>query len=169
MVDLRHDDIEAADELWRSVREHGFVGCRNYGAIAGKFLDHVDFEQVLARAEVLDVPIYVHPNFASSQVMDVYYNGLGSDWVSRILSGPGYGGHQDVALQCLRMIVNGVFDRFPNLKIVVCHMGERISFLYWWFGDDLAANAKDRSRSPFSNASTTTSGSPRARSFVTSC
>ena len=102
--DLLHDDIEAADELWRSVCKHGFVGCRNYGTMAGKFLDHVDFEPVLARAEVLDVPTYIHPNFASSQVMDAYYNESGSDWVSRILSGPGYGGHQEVGLQRLRMI-----------------------------------------------------------------
>ena len=52
----------AADELERSVREHGFVGCMSYGAIDGKFLDHVDFEPVLARAEALGVPLYIHPN-----------------------------------------------------------------------------------------------------------
>ena len=33
----------AADELERSVREHGFVGCMSYGPIAGRFLDHADF------------------------------------------------------------------------------------------------------------------------------
>ena len=38
----------AADELERSVREHGFVGFMSYGAIDGKYLDHVDFEPVLA-------------------------------------------------------------------------------------------------------------------------
>ena len=40
----------AADELERSVREHGFVGCMSYGAIDGKYLDHVDFEPVLGGA-----------------------------------------------------------------------------------------------------------------------
>ena len=52
----------AADELDRSIREHGFVSCMSYGAIAGKFLDHADFAPVLARAEALGVPVYIHPN-----------------------------------------------------------------------------------------------------------
>ena len=98
----------APDELEYAVRELGFVGCMTYGAIGGKFLDHADFAPVLSRAEALDVPIYIHPNWASPQVMDIYYNGLGNEWVSRVLSGAGYGWHQEVALQCLRMISSGV-------------------------------------------------------------
>ena len=85
----------AADELDRSVRELGFVGCMAYGAINGKFLDHVDFEPVLGRAEALEVPIYIHPNWPSPQAMDVYYDGLGDELLSRILGGPGYGWHQE--------------------------------------------------------------------------
>lgn len=119
----------APDELEYAVRELGFVGCMTYGAIHGKFLDHADFAPVLARAEALGVPIYIHPNWASPRVMDIYYNGLGNEWVSRVLSGAGYGWHQEVALQCLRMISSGVFDRFPRLQIIVGHMGEGLPFL----------------------------------------
>ncbi|MCY4432006.1 MAG: amidohydrolase family protein [Rhodospirillales bacterium] len=133
----------APDELEYAVRELGFLGCMTYGAIHGKFLDHADFAPVLARAEALDVPIYIHPNWASPQVMDIYYNGLGNEWVSRVLSGAGYGWHQEVALQCLRMISSGVFDRFPNLQIIVGHMGEGLPFFYWRFGDDLARITAD--------------------------
>ena len=46
----------AVDELERSVREHGFVGCMSYGPIDGRFLDHADFMPLLARAEALAVP-----------------------------------------------------------------------------------------------------------------
>lgn len=59
--------------------------------------------------------------------MDIYYNGLGNQWVSRVLSGAGHGWHQEVA-QCLRMIASGVFDRFPKLQIIVGHMGEGLPF-----------------------------------------
>ena len=138
----------AADELERSVREHGFVGCMSYGAIDGKFLDHVDFKPVLARAEMLGVPVYIHPNWPSPEVRGIYYDGLGDGLVSRILSGPGYGWHQEVALQFLRMVVSGVFDEFPKLQIVVGHMGEGLPFYYWRFGDDLARIAKDRLDKP---------------------
>ena len=138
----------APDELEYAVRELGFVGCMTYGAIHGKFLDHADFAPVLARAEALEVPIYIHPNWASQQVMDIYYNGLGNEWVSRVLSGAGYGWHQEVALQCLRMIASGVFDRFPKLQIIVGHMGEGLPFFYWRFGDDLARITADTLRKP---------------------
>ena len=81
----------AADELERSVREHGFVGCMSYGPIDGRFLDHADFAPVLARAEALGVPVYIHPNWPSPQAMEVYYDGLGDALASKILGGPGYG------------------------------------------------------------------------------
>jgi len=118
------------------------------GAIDGKFLDHDDVALVLARAEALDVPIYIHPNRASPQVMDLYYNGLGNEWVSRVLAGAGYGWHQEVALQCLRMVASGVFDRFPRLQIIVGHMGEGLPFFYWRIGDDPARITADKLQKP---------------------
>ena len=142
------DPEAAADELERAVREDGLVGCMTYGAIGGRFLDHAAFEPVLARAEALGVPVYIHPASPSPEIKRLYYDGLGDAWVSRILAGPGYGWHQEVALQCLRMIVAGVFDRFPGLQIVVGHMGEGLPFYYWRLGDDLARATKDRLRKP---------------------
>ncbi|MCY4430284.1 MAG: amidohydrolase family protein [Rhodospirillales bacterium] len=138
----------AADELEYAVRELGFVGCMTYGAIHGRFLDHADFAPVLARAEALGVPIYIHPNWASPEVMEIYYDGLGDEWVSRVLSGAGYGWHQEVALQCLRMVSSGVFDRYPRLQVIVGHMGEGLPFFYWRFGDDLARITADKLQKP---------------------
>ena len=80
--------------------------------------------------------------------MDIYYDGLGNDWVSRVRSGAGYGWHQEVALQCLRMIASGVLDRFPKLQIIVGHMGEGLPFFYWRFGDDLAGITVDTLQKP---------------------
>ncbi|WP_244421339.1 amidohydrolase family protein [Pseudovibrio sp. FO-BEG1] len=138
----------AADELERSVREYGFVGTMTYGPIDGKFLDHTDYAPLLARAEALGVPIYIHPNWPSPTAMQAYYDGLGDDLTSRILSGPGYGWHQEIAVQCLRLIVGGVFDRYPNLQIVVGHMGEGLPFYYWRVGEDLDRIAQKRLQKP---------------------
>ena len=138
----------AADELERSVREHGFVGCMSYGPIDGRFLDHADFAPLLARAEALGVPIYIHPNWPSPKVMEAYYDGLGDALASKILGGPGYGWHQEIALHCLRLIVGGVFDRYPDLQIVVGHMGEGLPFYYWRVGEDLDRIAKERLQKP---------------------
>ena len=138
----------AADELERSVREHGFVGCMSYGPIDGRFLDHADFAPLLAHAEALGVPIYIHPNWPSPRVREVYYDGLGDALVSKILGGPGYGWHQEIALHCLRLIVAGTFDRYPKLQIVVGHMGEGLPFWYWRVGEDLDRIARDRLHKP---------------------
>ena len=138
----------AADELERSVREHGLVGCMTYGAIGGRFLDHADFRPLLARTESLGVPVYIHPSWPSPEAMAIYYDGLGDELASRILGGPGYGWHQEVALQCLRLIVGGVFDRFPGLQVVVGHMGEGLPFYYWRFGEDLDRIARNRLDKP---------------------
>ena len=119
----------AADELERTVREHGFVGCMSYGPVEGRFLDHADFAPLLARAEALGAPIYIHPNWPSPEATAVYYDGLGDSLASKILGGPGYGWHQEIALHCLRLIVSGTFDRFPRLQIVVGHMGEGLPLL----------------------------------------
>ena len=138
----------AADELERSVREHDFVGCMSYGPIDGRFLDHADFAPLLARAEALGVPIYIHPNWPSPKVREVYYDGLGDALVSKIFGGPGYGWHQEIALHCLRLIVAGVFDRYPKLQIVVGHMGEGLPFWYWRVGEDLDRIAGERLQKP---------------------
>ena len=138
----------APGELEYAVRELGFLGCVTYGVIHGKFLDDADFAPVLARAEALDVSIYIRPNWASSQVMDIYYDGVGNEWVSGVLTDAGYGWHQEVALKCLRMIAGGVFDRFPMLQIIVGHMGEGLLLLYWRFGNDLARITADTLQKP---------------------
>lgn len=138
----------AAAELERSVRDLGFVGTMTYGAVDGAFLDHPDFEPVLTMAEALNVPIYIHPGWASKEALELYYDDLGDPVVSKVLSGAGYGWHQEVALQCLRMIVSGVFDRHPNLQIIIGHMGEALPFYYWRIADDLAKVTKDKLQRP---------------------
>ncbi len=67
------DPQASADELERAVQEDGFVGAMTNGIIGDKFLDHPDFEPVLARAEALGVPIYLHPAFPRKEIFDIYY------------------------------------------------------------------------------------------------
>jgi uncharacterized protein len=124
----------SADELERAVREDRFLGCLTNGIIGKKFLDHPDFEPVLARAEALRVPIYIHPGLPPDEVFDIYYSNMRSEYQKehqdQVLSISAYGWHQEVVTQCLRMITTGVFDRFPELQIIVGHMGEGLPFFY---------------------------------------
>ena len=135
------DPEASADELERAVREDRFVGAMTNGFVGNKFLDHPDFEPVLARAEALDVPIYLHPGFPPKQVFDIYYGierpGYNDQYQDYIFSGSGYGWHQEVLTQSLRLILTGVFDRFPGLQMIIGHMGEGLPFYYERIVEDL--------------------------------
>nr|WP_295883735.1 amidohydrolase family protein [uncultured Devosia sp.] len=124
----------SADELERAVREDGFLGALTNGIIGKKFLDHPDFEPVLARAEALDVPIYIHPGLPPDEVFHIYYSNMRPEYQTefqdQVLSISAYGWHQEVVTQCIRMITSGVFDRHPKLQIIIGHMGEGLPFFY---------------------------------------
>jgi hypothetical protein len=115
--------VAAADELERTVRHSRFKGALINGTTQGRFLDHASFEPLLARAEALDVPIYIHPNLPPEEVRKAYYDDLPRDTGS-MLARAGWGWHSEVAIHLLRMVLAGTLDRHPKLKIIIGHMGE---------------------------------------------
>lgn len=146
------DPEASADELERAVREDGFLGAMTNGFIGNRFLDHPDFEPLLARAEALAVPIYLHPGFPPEDVFNIYYNtmrpGYDQEFQNYIFSGSGYGWHQEVIIQCLRLIITGVFDRFPNLQMIIGHMGEGLPFFYERIVGDMSESTEDSLNKP---------------------
>lgn len=121
------DPDAAADELRRCVAELGMKGAIVNGTIDGRFLDDPVFEPVLATAERLDVPIYLHPAPPPPAVFGAYFGGL-PDAVADVLSRAGWGWHVETGLHSLRLVVAGVFDRYPGLQVIIGHMGENLPF-----------------------------------------
>ena len=113
----------AADELERAVVECGLKGALVSGTIDGKFLDAPEFAPVLARAERLDVPLYIHPGVPPQGVRAAYYDGL-PDEASFGLAIAGWGWHAETAVHILRLALSGALDRHPRLKLLIGHMGE---------------------------------------------
>jgi uncharacterized protein len=113
----------AADELERTVGESGFKGAMINGMTEGLFLDDPSFEPLLSRAEALDVPIYIHPNYPPEAVRKAYYDHLPAG-TGVPLSLAGWGWHAEVAVHVLRMVLAGTLDRHPKLRIIIGHMGE---------------------------------------------
>ncbi len=113
----------AADELERTVRELGFRGALVNGTTEGRFLDDPRFAPLLARAEALGVPIYLHPGIPPAPVREAYYDGL-PEPLSFMLSIAGWGWHTETAIHVLRLVLSGALDRFPRLQLIVGHMGE---------------------------------------------
>jgi len=113
----------AADELERAVVECGLKGALISGTIDGKFLDAPEFAPVLARAERLDVPLYIHPGVPPEGVRAAYYDGF-PDEASFLLAIAGWGWHAETAVHILRLALSGALDRHPRLRLLIGHMGE---------------------------------------------
>jgi len=113
----------AAKELARTVQTYGFHGALTNGTTEDRFLDDPRFEPVLAAAESLDVPIYIHPHLAPEAVRQVYYGNLPSN-TGNVLEAAGWGWHSETAIHVLRLVVSGTLDRHPKLKLIIGHMGE---------------------------------------------
>ena len=119
---------KAAKELERMVRDHGFKGAVINGHNRGRYLDDKFFWPIFESAEALAVPIYLHPTQPPRPVIEASYSGF-SPIVTDILSGAGWGWHIETAIHVIRLILGGVFDRYPRLQIVIGHMGEALPFM----------------------------------------
>ena len=118
----------AAAELDRAVTELGLRGALINGRVGGRFLDDVSFWPIFERAEHLGVPIYLHPGMPPKPVREASYAGL-SPVMGHWLSVAAWGWHIDTGLHALRLIATGVFDRFPQLQVILGHMGEAIPYM----------------------------------------
>jgi uncharacterized protein len=135
----------AADELERTIKHLGFHGALVNGATDGRFLDDPAFAPILARAEALDVPIYLHPGIPSPAVRNAYYDGLPGNF-SFTLALSAWGWHADTAIHVLRLALSGALDRHPGLKLVIGHMGEALPFMLDRIDETTAATAKTELR-----------------------
>ena len=122
------DPAAAVAELDRVAGEGGFKGVMINGHHRGRYLDDRFFWPVLARAEALRFPIYIHPTRSPQPVVEAWYGGL-PPMVSEMMAIAGWGWHIETALHVLRMILGGVFDAHPGLQIVIGHMGETLPFM----------------------------------------
>jgi predicted TIM-barrel fold metal-dependent hydrolase len=123
------DPKAAADELERTVTQLGFKGAMVHGLTNGVFFDDKRFWPIFERAQALDVPLYVHPAVPHSAVVEAYYQDYLADFPT--LRTAAWGFTVETATQGIRLVLSGVFDSYPDVKIILGHMGEGLPFLLW--------------------------------------
>lgn len=130
------DPMRAADELARCVGELGFKGAMIHGLTNQVFHDDKRFWPIYARAQALDVPIYLHPGYPHPAVVEAYFK----DYIPEfpMLARPAWGYTMETATIAIRMVLSGVFDEYPKLRMVLGHMGESIPFSLWRIDQSLA-------------------------------
>ena len=114
---------QAAREVKRVMHDLGLGGIIINGHTHGEYLDDPKYWPIFEAAVACDAPIYLHPTFPPDSTIGAYadYAMMGALW--------GFGA--DTSLHVVRMIMGGVFDAFPTLKIVLGHLGEALPF---WLG-----------------------------------
>jgi 2,3-dihydroxybenzoate decarboxylase len=118
-----HDAKAAATELERSVRELGFKGALINGQTNGHYLDEDQYLPFWERVQELNVPIYLHPGaMADHPAMFTHRPEL---------DGPTWAWTAETATHALRLVFGGTFTRFPEVRIILGHMGETLPFLLW--------------------------------------
>lgn len=115
--------IEAAKELERCITELNFVGVLVNGHTGGDYLDDAKFDVFWERLNALKVPLYLHPGIPYDAPR--MYEGRPE------LNGPTWSWTCETATHALRLVFGGVFDRFPDLKVIIGHMGETLPFSLW--------------------------------------
>lgn len=114
------DPKNAAKELERAVRKLGLRGGILNSHTLGTYLDDEQYWEIFEAAEALDVPIYLHPQTPPAAMIEPF--------LRRGLDAAVYGFACETGLHALRLLVAGLFDRFPKLQIVLGHCGEALPF-----------------------------------------
>ena len=121
------DPAAAADEMTRAVEELGLKGAMIHGLSHGRFVDEPEFWPIFARAEALGVPVYLHPALPDKTVIERYYGAYAKSHPGLLRAGWGFG--VETGTQAVRLVLSGLFDKHPDVKLILGHLGESIPFL----------------------------------------
>ncbi len=113
----------AAEEIRRATGTLGFGGVLIGSHTGGRYLDEPECEPILAALEETDSTLYLHPRMPSPQMLEPYkpYGLQQAIW----------GFQAEASTHALRLILSGAFDRHPNLRVVLGHLGEGLPFWLW--------------------------------------
>jgi len=119
----------AADELERAVAKLGLAGAMVNGLTNGRFIDEKQYWPIFERAQALDVPLYMHPAPPHPAVVKAYYEDYAEQFPN--LLGAACGFTVEAAVQAIRLVLSGVLDAYPRVKIILGHLGEGLPYLLW--------------------------------------
>lgn len=120
------DVAGAVAEIKRARRELGLHGIMINSHTRGEYLDDRKYWPIFEAAVASGAAVYIHPRAPNPQMAPLF-----RDYA---LWGAIYGFGADTGLHLIRLISSGVFDEYPELKVVVGHMGEGLP--YWFYRID---------------------------------
>jgi 5-carboxyvanillate decarboxylase len=126
----------SAAEIVRGARELGFKGVQINSHTQGQYLDDPRFDPIFRALADTGQPLYIHPSTPPDSMIDPLLDSG--------LDGAIFGFGVETGMHLLRLITIGIFDRYPDLQIMVGHMGEALP--YWLYRLDYMHQAGVRSK-----------------------
>jgi 5-carboxyvanillate decarboxylase len=117
------DPVAAAKEMQRSIESLKLNGFLVNSHTDNVYLDDKRFWPILEAAEALDAPLYIHPRAPSE--------GMAAPFRDYRMEGAIWGYAAEAGTHAVRLMLSGVLDRFPRIRIVLGHMGEALPFWLW--------------------------------------
>jgi predicted TIM-barrel fold metal-dependent hydrolase len=119
------DARAAVAEMERAINTLKLNGFLVNSHTQGVYLDDPSCWPILEAAEALGAPLYIHPRAPS--------DGMAAPFRDYRLEGAIWGYGVEAGTRAMRLMLSGVLDRFPRLRIVLGHMGEGLPFWLWRF------------------------------------
>jgi 2,3-dihydroxybenzoate decarboxylase len=113
----------SAAEIRRGASELGFKGVQINSHTQGRYLDEPFFDPIFRALVETGQPLYIHPATPPDTMID--------PMLEAGLDGAIFGFGVETGMHLLRLITIGIFDRYPDLQIMVGHMGEALP--YWLY------------------------------------
>jgi 2,3-dihydroxybenzoate decarboxylase len=117
------DAAWSVEELRRGREELGFHGVQINSHTHGHYLDEPQFEPILRACAELDLPLYIHPQGPP--------DGMIGDMVGAGLDGAIFGFAVETSYHAMRLLTTGVFDRYPNLQLMLGHGCEGLPYMLY--------------------------------------
>ena len=114
-VALQHPD-QAAAQLEDGVKRLGLRGASIGGHVGGEDLSLPKYDRFWAKAAELGVPVVMHPGGAENIIKEGALGGRGD--LGNIIGNP-----LETTYFLSRLIFDGVFDKFPRLRVCAAHAG----------------------------------------------
>lgn len=104
----------AVEQLEEAVKQYGLVGAAIGGSVLGDDFSNPRYHPVFAKAQELNVALFIHPQ-STPQLASRF---KGNGWLSNLIGNP-----LDTTIALQHLIFDGTLDKFPKIKIIAAHGG----------------------------------------------
>ena len=136
-------------ELDRAVTRLGARGVQIFSNVGGRPLDRPEYFPLFERMAAFDLPILIHPERGPS------HTDYASEAKSKYEIWFTFGWPYETSAAMARLVLSGLFDKLPAIKIVTHHMGGMTPFFEGRVGpgmDELGTRTPDEDLGPLRRA-----------------